>query len=420
MKLCAPGVVCMVSMCWLIACKDIPQAPPETVPTPSPSTTIVIDSQFYADYTHAIPYPSVIVSGTTTFGITYGMVEYGQFRFAGCPIACEERRNWVVGSPDTSSSGIGHYSAAADDGGPMQTAYQAWPNTGPAKLKYASCAALCQYTSSWSTTSVDTVGGTGYFVSMAAKLGRTHIAYITHGELGVVSRLRYAACSGDCLTMGEWSTTTVDTGAYNDTQVAVDPMGAVHILYQISDSIQRNLMYARCAIGCGNTANWQTFRIGAGTLPTLAVDASGNLTLAYVDGFYEFDEPDSIVTAICAAGCASGAWQSGGVLFKGQSVRDVSLAAGASGEALLAYGATVRGPGDSINEVIDYGILRLGNCSSNCALASSWQFLTVDSVRWFGPDYVSLALDSAGHAGVAHSTSGALRFSLIKADLQGR
>src|SRR5262245_3769957 len=420
MKWFAQGVVCMVSVCWLNACKDIPQAPPETVPTPVPSTTIVIDSQFNADYGGAIPYPSVIVSGTTTFGITYGMMELGKFRFAGCPIGCEERRNWVVGDLDTSGQVIvGAYSAAADDGGRLQTAYDR-PMPLKSSLKYASCAALCHYTSSWSFTVVDTVGVTGYNVSMAAKLGRTHIAYITPGQLGVVSRLRYAACSGDCLTVAEWSSTTVDTGAYGDTQIAVDPMGAVHIVYQTRDSIQRNLVYARCAISCSTAANWQIFRIGGGARPSLAVDASGNLTLAYVEGFDEFDEPDSIVTAICAAGCASGAWQRADVLFKGQNVRDVSLAVGASGTTFIAYGATVPAPGDSVYEVIDYGILRLGHCSSNCALASSWQFLTVDSVRWYRPDHVSLALDSAGHAGIAHSNSGALRFSLIKADLQSR
>lgn len=87
----------------LIACNDIPQAPPEVVPTAPTVTKIRIDSQFYADYSNAIVYPSLVLSGTTTFGLTYGLWEAGRYRFAGCPIGCEERRNWVVGDPDTTA-----------------------------------------------------------------------------------------------------------------------------------------------------------------------------------------------------------------------------------------------------------------------------------------------------------------------------
>ena len=398
----------------LVACKDVPQAPPDVVPPPPPATTIVIDSQFYADYAYAITYPSLVVSGPTTFGLTYRLWEAGLYRFAGCPIDCENRRNWVVGDADTAADDRAEYNAATTSDDRMQTAYQLWPSGATAVLKYASCVALCQHMANWSTTNVDTTAQTGFFVSLAARPGQTHIAYLTlaGNSQQTQTGLHYARCSSDCLTMNAWTTTRVDSAAYGDTQIAVDPADVVHIVYTVpdpSDPFFLRLKYARCATGCSSTSNWQMFMIGPGHLPSLAVDAGANLTLAYVvDG-----RPAHVAT--CATGCPAGAWQGGAVVDvpEGKFVYDVSLVPAASGRTYLAYGTTVTDSGTN-GYSTNYGIVRLGRCDVTCSDSSNWRFMTVDSTATTSPYFVSLALDSAGHAAIVHASSAFVRFSLVK------
>ena len=396
-------IACVASLCGL-ACKDIPQAPPEVVPTAPTFTKIRIDSQVNADYSYGIAYPSLVLSGTTTFGLTYGLTERGRYRFAGCPIGCEERRNWVVGDPDTTAGFNGTYSASAATDESMQTAYQLWTRGAAPLLKYASCIAQCQRASSWSSTAVDTNSVTGFFVSLGARFGTTHIAYVTAEQLGIgdtTGGLRYAACSTDCTTMNAWTRTAVDVDAYGETQIAVDPAGVVHIVYRrLGDD---NLRYARCAAVCTTTANWQLSAIAPGVSPSLAVDASANLALAYVDSARGL-----LRVAACAAGCASGVWTEGVVATPEGWTNDVALTISPSGKLYLTYATMTSLSFDG------YGLVRLGGCVSQCSLAANWSFVTVDSTERYQPWVVSVALDSAGHAGIAHADSYAMYFTLVK------
>lgn len=397
-------VVACVASLWGLACKEIPQAPHEVVPTAPTFTKIRIDSQFNADYGNAIVYPSLVLSGTTTFGLTYGLSEAGRYRFAGCPIGCEERHNWVVGDPDTTAGFTGFYSASAATDESMQTAYQLWTRGARPVLKYASCIAQCQRPSSWSTTAVDTNSVTGFFVSLGARFGTTHIAYVTAEQLGIgdtTGGLRYAACSTGCTTMHAWTRTAVDIDAYGETQIAVDPAGVVHIVYRrLGDD---NLRYARCAAACTTTANWQLSAITAGVYPSLAVDESANLALAYADSAV-----GPLRVATCAAGCATGVWTEGVVATPEGWTNDVALTISPSGKLYLTYG-TITSMG-----LDGYGMVRLGGCASRCSLAANWSFITVDSTKSYQPWVVSVALDSTGHAGIGHADSYAMYFTLVK------
>lgn len=397
-------VVCCASLSWLYACNDIPQAPPEAVPSAPTSRRILIDSQFYADYSHAIVYPSLVLSGTTTFGLTYGLFEYGRYRFAGCPVGCEQRRNWVVGDPDTSRGSLGDYGASAAVDDRMETAYQLWTPAGSPTLKYASCFGLCQRSSGWSVTNVDT-NHAGFFVSLAARFGATHIAYVTLATSSAADTglgLHYAVCSSDCTRMDAWSRTSVDSGAYGETQIVIDPAGVAHIVYQ-RGSLDDHLRYARCTAACTTTANWRLSTIGTGMYTSLAVDANANLTLAYVDTAGAI-----LRVATCAAGCASGVWTEGVVTTPESWVNDVALTVAPSGKLYMAYTTS------TALAATDYGIIRLGRCTSECAVAASWHFVTVDSSERYHPWVVSLALDSAGHAGIAHANSYGMYFTLLK------
>lgn len=397
-------VIGVASLCVWGACKDIPQAPPEVVPTVSPYTTILIDVDPYNDYS-APQYPSLIVSGPTTFGLVYGLVDMGKIRFAGCPNGCDQRNYWVVGTPD-SNTVIGRFVSAVLAHERLEIAYQAKSSIGSNPgLRFATCPGLCQRSTGWSVTDIDTVAYTGNFVSMAAAAGTTHIAYVT-----IEAQLRYTVCAGGCENPSAWHATTVDSvGSTFETQVGVDGSGTVHIVYVASDqSGGEHLKHARCSAACDISTNWQTSTIGPGSLPSLTVDASGELHLAYVDS-----TGHGIRVAHCPTGCAGGtAWQASSIVVganDGPRVWDVALIAQHAGKLHLAYSA-------SRFDSVHYDVIRLGSCTSSCLTSQSWSFGTIDSARFNTTTFVALAADSVGHIGVARARTAALRFTLVKED----
>jgi hypothetical protein len=383
----------------LTAC-DNAQAPPEVVPPPPAFTTIVVDSQFGADYDHAIRYPTIAVSEGTTLNLLYGLFENGQLRYAGCPIACDERRYWRVGTSDSGSAG--DFVGAAVANQQIHVAFQAWRPAGfPAYLKYGTCPGLCDQSSNWTGTEVDTLGNTGWLVSMTADPAAVHIAYLRYAN---PMQLRYATCAASCGSASSWSLTTIDTAqGFGETQIVHDATAGLHIVYEVLDIHGTNppsLRYTTCSAACTSAANWHTVPIGTGRLPSLTMTSDGRLSLAYVDG------PGTIRAAICAVACVTGGWSSA-PLVASSSVTDVALAIAPDGGWHLAYAD------DGIVESRDR-VVRYATCASSCSDSLNWRSMTIDSTEFAPTYFVALAIDSTNRVTLAHATSGVLRATTIK------
>lgn len=362
--------------------------------------TIVVDSQFGADYDHAIRYPTIAVSAGTTLNLLYGLFETGRLRYAGCPIACDERRNWRVGDPDSGTTG--DFVGAAVGNQQVHVAFQAWRPAGfPAYLKYGACPGLCDQSSHWAVTEVDTVGNTGWLVSMAADPAAVHIAYLRYAN---PMQLRYATCSASCGSAGSWSLTTIDTAqGFGETQIVHDATAGLHIVYEVLDIQGTNppsLRYTTCSAVCTDAANWHTVPIGTGRLPSLSVTSDGRLSLVYVDG------AGTIRAAICAFACTTGGWPSAPLVVS-NSVTDVALAIASDGRWHLAYAND--GGADFTDRVVRYAV-----CASTCVDSLNWRSMTIDSIQIPPVYFVALAVDSTNRVSLAHATSGALRLTTIK------
>ncbi len=381
------------------ACDDA-HAPPEVVPPPPAYTTVVVDSQFGADYDHAIRYPTIAVSAGTTLNLLYGLFEMGQLRYAGCPIACDERRNWRVGDPDSGTAG--DFVGAAVGNQRIHVAFQAWRPAGfPAYLKYGACPGLCDQPSKWTVTDVDTVGNTGWLVSMTANPAAVHIAYLRYAN---PMQVRYATCAAACGSASSWSLTTIDTAqGFGETQIVHDALGGLHVVYEVLDihgTSPPALRYATCSADCRIAANWQMTPLGAGHLPSLTMTGDGRLSLAYVDG------SGAIRAAMCRPACTTGGWSSTAIVTATTAVTDVALLVGPDGHWHLAYSDV--GGLEPDNQVVRYS-----TCASTCADSLNWQSLAIDATQFPPVYFVALAVDSTNRVTVAHATSGALRVTTI-------
>jgi hypothetical protein len=148
-------------------------------------------------------------------------------------------------------------------------------------LKYATCSSSCTSASSWTISTIDSVGNVGSRTSIAIDSNdAVHISYhdVTNGDL------KYATDQ-----TGSWANTTVDSvgtvGKY--TSIAIDSNDVVHISYY--DATNKDLKYASnmqssIQTGVGNVIRFidRDTKVGhEGT--SIAVDSNGDVHISYHD-----------------------------------------------------------------------------------------------------------------------------------------
>lgn len=263
----------------------------------------------------------VHVSYAAFFGLTY----------ATCTTNCTTATNWQHVIVDSTGS-VGDYSSLAVGGnGSLHVAYLDATN---ANLKYAACAANCAAATSWNTTTVDNAGDVGLYASLALSgTGRLHVTYwdLTNADL------KYATCAVSCATGANWQAVTVDDSGSvgSSTSLALDASGGLHVSY--SDNTNGNLRYARCPATCTMAAGWQAMTVDSvgevASSSALVVDGTGRVHVAYRD-----DTNSNLKYATCAAGCATAAgWRALTVDDVGDVGAFPSLVVDASGRLHIAY-----------------------------------------------------------------------------------
>ena len=137
------------------------------------------------------------------------------------------------------------------------------------QLKYATCSSSCTSASSWTKSTIDSVGNVGSRTSIAiASNDAVHISYhdLTNGDL------KYATDQ-----TGSWANTTVDSvgtvGQY--TSIAIASNDVVHISYY--DASTKDLKYASnmqssIQTGVGNVIKFIDRDAEVGRYSSIAVD----------------------------------------------------------------------------------------------------------------------------------------------------
>lgn len=191
-----------------------------------------------------------------------------------CAAACDTPANWQD-VPITGPYGYSRWSRliAVAPGGGVHVLY------GTAVgLIHATCSGGCTNAANWQSGPV----AGAYFLSLDALAmafgpeGRLHLAYTD--QTGVVS---YATCAAPCTASGTWSTASLPLTT-RDVSLATDAQGQ---LFLATNS--PTVAVSRCAASCLSSASWQTVTVdsalGYGRV-SIAVDAAGHARIASTYG----------------------------------------------------------------------------------------------------------------------------------------
>ncbi|WP_457668973.1 hypothetical protein [Thiolapillus sp.] len=257
--------------------------------------------------------------------ISYADVANGDLKLAHCNDAnCEGGDDSIV---TVDSSGTRYTSLVLDAGGHPVISY----NAGNFDLKLAHC--FNSDCSSRSLVTVDSGGSVGLFTSLALDAsGHPVISYYdsTNGDLKL-AHCNDANCAGD-----DESLVTVDSsgtvGAY--TSLALDASGYPVISYY--DSTNGDLKLAHCNDANCEGGDESLVTVDSdgnvGTFTSLALDASGNPVISYID-FTNYD----LKLVHCNDNFCTGGDELIVTLDSGYVREYTSLALDASGNPVISY-----------------------------------------------------------------------------------
>lgn len=294
--------------------------------------------------------------------IAYYNVTDMDLKYASCDTACTTASNWTVITLD-STGNVGQYPSLKIDssGNPRISYYDATNGS----LKYTSCTTACTSAANWTTITVDTVGDTGQYTSLAlTSAGGVRISYYD----ATLNVLKYAACDTTCTTvLLNWSVATIDTPGFDVgrfSSLALDSSGNPKVAYY--DFTNKDLRYAACTTLCLLTTSWtKTTLISTGDVgqyASLALDSSGNPRISY----YDLTNKD-LKYAACTSTCTTaGNWTHVILDATGDVGLYTFLRTDTNGTYISYY--------DNTNKD-----LKWATCAATCTTAANWTLVKVDT-----------------------------------------
>lgn len=350
---------------------------------------------------------SLGVDATGRVHVAYSQDGISNLRYATCAADCAQTASWSHTTVDTTSNS-GLFNSFVVAAGALHIAYQVY--SGQGKLRYATCTANCLLTASWQTVTIDSAGNTGHDASLA--VGQAGQLYVTYLESVAVPggrwRLKYASCTASCTDPASWSNAILDSAVFVDASsraLAVDGTGRLHLAYQKTDSIgQTPVIYATCAATCADPANWQLTGLDSDPLdhaaPVAAVDPLGVPSVAY---WGRLGGSATINYGQCAGVCTTSV---------GWNILPIQTLE--SGTSDLDQHSLVLDAASRPQMSFQHGGLAYAGCVSNCTLPGAWlEFLVDPGVAGGGSSVGGLSGGSVGIVYVSPSSGGGrLRFAV--------
>jgi hypothetical protein len=391
---------CTLPALVAVGCRDVVQAATEGPPPPPPAyVTLTLDTLTgpFLDVGNQWGGVSLLLGADQSVHVVAFDAWNDRLRYYGCANVCDDRVHWFDGTADSVwlnyANGLEPGSGVVLTSSGFHAVYTRASPYGDG-IGYAHCAGACNLTANWAaSTMLPDSGllegvwpGPPYGTPLAADgAGALHLVYLSVGD----NRVRYAYCASACGDRANWGGAPVG-GPVNDAYhnasrlIAVAPSGAVHLLYATASS----LMHAVCVGACTDSTSWTEESVSgvAQVDPLRAIslvfDQGGDAQVALAD------QSGAVRYGTCAAPCrVPGTWSFTALPL---TTVDVALAPDGLGGVYLAT---------------NDGTVALSHCASGCLDPTAWQTVTVDSA--LGNGRVAITVDSAGHARIASSYSGA-------------
>ena len=219
---------------------------------------------------------SIAIDSNDAVHISYYDATNTGLKYATCSSGCTTTSNWNIVSVDTTGNVGWWTSIAINSNNAVHISYYDSTNDD---LKYATCASSCSSTSSWSKVTVDSSGDVGKYSSVAIDSNdAVHISYRDSTN----DDLKYATCSSSCSSASSWTTSTIDSvgNVGSRTSIAIDSNDALHISYH--DITNGDLKYATDQ--SGSWANTTVDSVGTvGQYTSIAIDSNDVVHISYYD-----------------------------------------------------------------------------------------------------------------------------------------
>ena len=321
----------------------------------NPARGTQIDTQSFTGFSPSVAYANGV------FHIAFYR-STGFLNYSTCSNDCVNYYNWTTTT--VSSGSVGKYASLAVNTTALYISY--W-DLGSGDLKYATCtlAADCTLTANWTSTTIDSTGTVGEHTSLTLTSSAIHLSYYDNTN----GNLKYATCSlsTDCSNASNWTLATLEsTGNVGEFTSILTDSGKIYIAYY--DGTNSTLKFGKCTISanCSSASNW-TFSVVDNTAsvalqhPSLT-GSSGTLHIAYHDTNnaslkYAKSTNDGSSWSLATIDTLSGA------------TRGYIPSIVVSDNKLHVIN------GDSTRKAIRYG-----TCTSNCATAANWSFVTLQGV----------------------------------------
>lgn len=384
----------------VVACRDVPQAPNPTLPTPPSFQAFYFDHEGREDAGVAFAPGTILpIAPSGPVVIVYPNSYDGVLRYAMCMADCADPARWHKTTVDSAESG---YNYVADEalgtvsaGGALHALYNL-TGVQPSRtaLIYAACVGACDNPGNWRRTILDTTSSTGWLISLVADTtGRLHAIYGTsryffdaRPAADTSVQLIYLTCATACDTAASWQRGHIGVhGAVAGTALRVDALGRLHLAYWLGSETH----YATCANQCVDSTQWSQATVSPALpvrevpwiVPAFDVDAAGRAVFAQWAG-------NTLELASCVAACAaSPSWQTTPVLTLPDSAApgtSLAIALGSAGGLHIAFGWGA----------IGNGALTYARCDSACTSPAGWGAAVVDSGFLIGREYVAMSLDA--------------------------
>lgn len=296
-------------------------------------------------------------------------------------------RSWLSVTADGSAEVGTSTSLQLDSDGDAHIAYRDDAN---GNLKYSVCTGDCTSAGSWEAVTVDDGPSVGEQASLGLGTdGSIHVSYFD-----VAARdLKYATCVNECTDPTGWEAITLaadgSVGAFTD--LVVGEGGSIHVAY--FDETNGDAVYTTCSADCTTATSWETATVDTGgdvgSHIALTIDASGHLHASYHD-----QTNGHLRYATCTGNCTDPApWSAVTVDDDADVGAWTSIGVDGSGRVHVSYE-------DDLESSLKYA-----TCGGNCATATSWQTVEVDSDGAVGT-HTSLAVDENGRVHVTHYDGG--------------
>ncbi|MDG1551236.1 MAG: Ig domain-containing protein, partial [Candidatus Poseidoniaceae archaeon] len=228
-------------------------------------------------------YNNIAIDTNGTLHISHGTTGTGTslLQHSTCSSSCSTASSWTTTSITSVGNVISSISMTTDSNNSIHILYRRY-SYPTFDLNYATCSSGCTSTSSWSTVEFDASTTSSYMSKQSIAVDSNNGIHITYGLNG---NLTYATCSSSCTSASSWTNTTVDTGSqYIRGEIALDSNDHLYISYGKGSSVATSkLAYATCSSSCTSSSSWTntTFDTNGGNVRGLALDSNDRVHISY-------------------------------------------------------------------------------------------------------------------------------------------